>query len=79
MVLLNHAAVDVDDLAVDPASWAGEKRDSLRDVHRCAEAFQGSACNQCLLLREAGEGGHPAGSLGGARILRGRIDFLRPG
>ena len=39
MVLLNHAAVDVDDLAIDPTSWAGEKRDSLRDVRRCAEAF----------------------------------------
>ena len=48
MVLLNHAAVDVDDLAIDPTSWAGEKRDSLRDVRRCAEAFQGSQLGQVL-------------------------------
>src|SRR6185437_16333325 len=68
--LLSEAAVDVDDLAVDPPGRAREERDGLRDVGRLAEPLKRDGLGEVVdgLLVLAVEEERRGGGTGGDRV-----------
>src|SRR5690348_11155792 len=67
---LREAAVDVDDLAIDPAGRAREERDGLRDVGRHAEPLERDRLRQAVdgLLVLAVEEERRSGGTRGDRV-----------